>query len=210
MDAVRGAVFDWEATADPAHLRRLSGAFEWFNREYKAAVECANPDPGEHHPLSAGEVLGVLRQAVGEARPAVGEAAVGLVVDDTVVPVGTVTANRDALVAAVRNLVINAIEAALATTDGRPRMVSIGIENVGENLQVWVEDTGPGMPPTVLEHLDLWQHLPPSRRDPRRRGKGLFIARRIAEGHHGGVSFPRSDESGTRAVLWIPVVRRET
>jgi signal transduction histidine kinase len=91
----------------------------------------------------------------------------------------------------ILNLILNAIEATSATSDG-PRESLITTGRTGaDDVLVAVRDSGPGLPPATLEHLFKVFHTT----KPNGLGLGLSICRSIIEGHGGrlwaGANSPR-------------------
>ncbi len=113
-----------------------------------------------------------------------------------------VRGDSDALDAAVRNLVVNAMSYGPPGTAVR---VSVGSE--GEGFAVTVDDAGPGVP-----HAERDAIFEPMRRasaigvDRNREGHGLglAIARRIVTHHGGTIRVEDSPAGGARFVLWLP------
>jgi two-component system, NtrC family, nitrogen regulation sensor histidine kinase NtrY len=93
------------------------------------------------------------------------------------------------------NLVHNSVDASLET-DGQ---VSIGWREVGECVEVYVDDEGPGiMNPTNL-------FVPFFTTKPGGSGIGLALSRQIAEAHGGSLSLTnRPGGKGAEAVLRLP------
>jgi signal transduction histidine kinase len=99
---------------------------------------------------------------------------------------------------ALANLIDNAIR--FTPMDGR---VSIAAERSGGDLRLSVSDTGAGIAPDALPHLfdRFWQ----ARRSKRGgAGLGLFIARRVVEGHGGTISVESELGRGTSFHLILP------
>lgn len=75
-----------------------------------------------------------------------------------------------------------------------------------EFLELWVSDTGIGIPQSRFEHL--FQPFVQVDSSPARRhsgtGLGLAMIRRLAELHGGTVGVSSSPERGSRFVVWIP------
>ncbi len=108
-----------------------------------------------------------------------------------------VHADREQLVQVVVNLLANAIDA--ARTASAPRVV-VGAERAGEQVQVWVEDNGPG----VLEHERERIFEPYVTSKSQGTGLGLAIVRRIALDHGGSVAVSDSPLGGARFTLRLP------
>jgi signal transduction histidine kinase len=99
---------------------------------------------------------------------------------------------------AVRNLIEN------AARYGAGARVSVARD--GADLVVAVEDDGPGIPRTELEHVfEPFRRLEQSRnRETGGHGLGLTIARAIARGHGGDIVLVNRQEGGLSAVLRFP------
>ncbi len=150
-------------------------------------------------PLRAPVELGSLLRRV---RDGVQREAVAVGVEITV-PAGVrrVVAYGDGLQIeqVVIHLVRNAIEA-LASTDRRPRVVTLTAGYADAMCEIRVSDTGPGMPPEVLERL----FEPVASTAEAGRGLGLMICHSIAEIHGGRLILERTGPAGTTFVLTLP------
>ncbi len=105
----------------------------------------------------------------------------------------------------VDNLVNNAVEA-MATTSGRPRVLTLTTKLRGPDaIAVEVRDTGPGIP---AERLDaIFEAFVTTK--PQGTGLGLAICRMIVE-HHGGKLTASSDgRSGALFEFVLPVMAAE-
>ncbi len=105
------------------------------------------------------------------------------------------TGRREALRAALVNLVVNAIDAA-----GRPGRARLTAAIEGSMLELAVEDDGPGPP----EHLADSLSEPFVTGKPEGVGLGLAVARAVAEEHGGRLSWTRQD-GRTRFVIRLPL-----
>lgn len=106
---------------------------------------------------------------------------------------------------AIRNLVDNAVKY------GREK-VSIAAAETGDEVEIRVEDGGPGIPSDELAHLF----------DPFYRGKqaiedqihgtglGLCLTKRIVEAHDGSIRVQSALGKGTQFIVRLPAVRPET
>lgn len=111
-----------------------------------------------------------------------------------------VSGDRAGIVALFRQLVVNALEAAMP---GEPPRVEIGSEVVDGLLTYFVRDFGQGVPSDDLERIfepfERVQHRP--NHTARGAGVGLTIARRVVRRHQGGIwmeSIP-----GVETTVWF-------
>ena len=107
----------------------------------------------------------------------------------------TMRADADQLEQLLINLLRNAADASLETS-GR---VAIGWERMNGQLELRIEDEGPGLADTANLFVPFFTTKPAGS------GIGLVLSRQIAEAHGGDLSLRnRSDRSGCEAVLRLP------
>jgi signal transduction histidine kinase len=95
----------------------------------------------------------------------------------------------DALRQLTVNLALNAVEAAGRQNGNRPR-ITVALECLGQDrAALHVRDTGPGPSPEVADRL----FEPFVSGKPEGTGLGLYVARQVAEGHHGSIGWRRHD-----------------
>lgn len=84
--------------------------------------------------------------------------------------------------------------------------VTVTLARVGGTIDLVVDDSGPGVPDTLLERLGerLFRVDPSRDRRTGGHGLGLAIARRIAARHDGEVAFERSPLGGLRVTVTLP------
>ena len=141
----------------------------------------------------------VVDDAVEAFGPAAAEIGLNLVVE----PGDPVPANLDAqrLAQIVANLVENALK--FAST-----RVAVGVSAVGDQIELHVDDDGPGIAPTDLPRV--FERLYTSRTVPGRTlgtGIGLAIVRELALAMGGDARVEPIDSTGTRFVVTFPSVR---
>jgi two-component system, NtrC family, nitrogen regulation sensor histidine kinase NtrY len=106
-----------------------------------------------------------------------------------------VPADRDQLDQVLINLLRNAADAALETGGG----VRAGWGVDADAVEVWVEDDGPGLPPTANLFVPFFTTKPNGT------GIGLALSRQIAEAHGGTLSLEnRAEGRGCVARLRLP------
>ena len=75
------------------------------------------------------------------------------------------------------------------------------------NLQIEIEDRGPGIAPDHMAHLfERFYRVPDSSRSVRGTGLGLYICRKIIEAHDGEIGVDSRPGRGTRFHFQIPLV----
>jgi len=104
----------------------------------------------------------------------------------------TISADGDQLEQLLINLVRNAVDAALETEGG----VEIGWVELGEGVEVWVQDEGPGLATTSNLFVPFFTTKPGGS------GIGLVLSRQIAEAHGGSLTIKnREGHQGCEARL---------
>jgi len=142
----------------------------------------------------------LVRELVEEVRVAYPTRAVDL--DSAPEVVGTWDPDRLAQV--VSNLLNNAIQYGPADDP-----VRVTLRRSGANVALEVQNSGPAIPPALLEHI-----FDPFKRGERTRGAekglglGLYIVQHIVAGHGGRVEARSSDTEGTTFTVTLPCERR--
>ncbi|MDR7482126.1 MAG: ATP-binding protein [Armatimonadota bacterium] len=113
-----------------------------------------------------------------------------------------VRVDRERVLQMVHNLLDNAIR-----HTPRGGRVTVGVETGPGVVRLWVQDTGPGIPPDELERIfDRFYRLDASRaRATGGSGLGLAIVRALAEAHGGTVSAASTPGEGSRFTITLPV-----
>lgn len=161
-----------------------------------ARVEAVDQPP--HRPVSVAEVVDV---AVARVAAAAGRRRIRVeaAVDPDVIVVGDI----DQLVAAVANLIDNAIKYSDA---GTTVDVAARVAGKGETVDVVVRDEGIGIPPRDLDRVFERFYRVDQARDRRTGGTGLGLAivRHVAVNHGGEVLVESQEGVGTAFTLRLP------
>jgi len=121
----------------------------------------------------------------------------------TIQPEGTIPTvfgRPDELQQCLLNLLLNARD---ALKPSPVKQVVIRLKHAGDMVKVFVEDTGPGIPPSVQEHL--FQAFYTTKPAGQGSGLGLAVALELMERMGGKIIFDPSYTSGARFVLSVPV-----
>jgi signal transduction histidine kinase len=105
------------------------------------------------------------------------------------------TVQRDRLKQALLNIAINALE---AMPEGGK--LAIEVEPQGDSVRVAFRDSGPGIPPEVLENI-YNMHFTTKAGGT---GIGLYVARAVAEAHGGEIRVESSSGGGTCLGIYLP------
>ncbi|QDF37132.1 ATP-binding protein [Bradyrhizobium symbiodeficiens] len=102
----------------------------------------------------------------------------------------------------VLNLIINAMDAIFDADPGE-RQVSVSTQRVGNEAEVRVSDTGPGIAASDLANV----FNPFFTTKPQGMGMGLAIVKTIVEAHHGTISAVNQAAGGALFTIRLPIVR---
>ena len=175
---------DWHDDMQ-AGLGVIAGRSESLSRFMEAYSTLARLPQPKLRPMDAGEWI---RQAVSlETRQKV-----------VLVPGPKVAfpGDPDQLSQLLINLIRNAVDAASETSGG----VTLGWRRNGSYLEVWLEDDGPGLPPTSNLFVPFFTTKPGGT------GIGLVLSRQIAEAHGGTLTLEnRKAGKGCEATLRLPL-----
>lgn len=111
----------------------------------------------------------------------------------------TVSGNADQLCRAIGNLLDNAIKFTPARGS-----VTLGLRQDGRQVELWVQDSGIGIPEEDLPHLFERFHRGRNATAYPGSGLGLAIVKAIVEAHGGRVR-GENVEQGARFTVWLPV-----
>lgn len=108
----------------------------------------------------------------------------------------------------IRRVLINLLENAVKYSPPGGE-ITLGIEIEAKFANIWVQDTGPGIPITEQEHIfDKYTRLNPEG-SQKGFGLGLAYCRLAIEGHGGQIWVESEPGQGARFCLTLPIVHRE-
>ena len=110
--------------------------------------------------------------------------------------------HHDVLGQALRNLVVNAVE---ALSEGSGSQIEVVVTSTSNEVQLLVRDDGPGIPTELLD--EMW--LPDVTTRHRGSGLGLAMVRRAAEIHGGSAIARNRLEGGAEFELRLPLAPPE-
>jgi signal transduction histidine kinase len=147
---------------------------------------------GRVQPLVAADLnlATVLEDALSLVRPACAHVGIDLEFRPPDRPLW-VRGDTEALRQLVVNLTLNAVEAVGKQVSCRPQ-ITVALESIGpDRAAIRVFDTGPGPAAEVAESL----FEPFVSGKPEGTGLGLYVARQVAEGHHGSIRWHRENNT---------------
>lgn len=171
-----------EIRRESDHLQRVLEDFLAFARPETTRIEAVN-------------LIQIVRRAA--ADPALDGTGVGIEIDDSAPQ--TLQGDSQLLERAIRNLLHNASEA--QSRLGVEQPIAVSLKSGNHQVQLVVEDRGPGLPEAVRERL--FQPFVTGRPDGV--GLGLSLTHRIVTLHGGTVDLEDRPDGGTRVTLSFPV-----
>ena len=147
-------------------------------------------------PVAAPEPIDMSNLIDETVAPIRGEGHVGLYVSGE--PVPPVMAVREQIHQVLLNVVLNAKQAI-----GEKGNISIAIEQSNGSVVVTVDDTGSGIPSSMLESL----FRPSQSSRPGGLGIGLYQCKQIVEAHQGTIQLRSEEGKGTQVRIELPIYR---
>ena len=183
---------------DPAQRERaielVTGELDRMSRMVNDLLMLAKSQQPEFLQLDLVDV-GALTREVYEKAGALGDRAWGL----DVVADGAIVGDSERLAQALIQLLQNAVDHTEAGQE-----ISLGSRIHDGRAELWVRDTGPGIPPEMRERIfDRFTRVGSRRSEGA--GLGLSIVRAIVEGHGGRVQVRSESGAGTTFTIEVPV-----
>lgn len=116
------------------------------------------------------------------------------------------SANRDALLGVLQNLMTNAIQAC-----GKEGQLHLAVKPVDQahgiaSIDISLSDNGSGIPVDIAENI----FEPFFTTRAKGTGLGLAVAKAVVENHAGSIWIDASDENGTTFIIRLPIVKNNT
>ncbi len=188
---------------DPSVSREAREQYERMSSEVSRLIRLtsnllylASADAGREPDRRAVELDVVCLEVVRQTRDLKHDVKVALGTEDEV----TVTGDRDQLKQMVLNLVENAIK--YAPAGGK---VTLSLSRNGQNADLSVTDTGPGIGPEILPNIFKRFYRGEQRGIMGGTGLGLAIADRIARSHGGEIRVDSTVGQGTVFTVTLPL-----
>ncbi len=174
------------------YLTTLKDEIGRLDRQLRALLAHTAPPRDERGDVDLRALLDLLVQLLG---PQAKRQGVQMTCALPNVPVGLV-GQSDRLKQALLNILINALE---AMPDGGE--LSIALEPAAGSARISVRDTGPGIPPELLDRIYQMHFTSKSGGT----GVGLYVARSVVQSHGGMIDVQRGDGGGTIFIVTLPI-----
>lgn len=185
----------------PSALGRMAEAMSRIGQIVSTMREFGDPDRARTVQADLRQALAV---ALAVARPEIDPIA-EVVLDLS--PVPAVVCNLAQVHDLLHALLLNAVEAIAARSDGHRGQVIVWTRQAEDLVELGIEDDGCGMPPDILARIfDPFFSTKP---EGEGRGLGLTTARLVVARHGGSIDVDSQPDVGTRVVIRLPAVRNE-
>jgi signal transduction histidine kinase len=110
--------------------------------------------------------------------------------------------DADLLMQVLNNLLSNAIKFVEPGTG----KIKVSVHSSHDEIQVWVEDNGKGIPPELHELVfdKFFQARNQTLKKPQGSGLGLAISKKIVEMHEGRIWVESAEDNGSRFIFTLP------
>jgi PAS domain S-box-containing protein len=150
--------------------------------------------------LKKQDIVAVVEESLQDFSYSIGKQSVEVLRDYQ--PVPELRFDRKLISLAMENLLANALEA--MPDGGRLSLVIASEGEAGERkVTVEVRDSGPGIPPAVME--TIFEPFFTTKVAEKKVGLGLTIAKKLVEDHQGTVAIVSRPGNGTAAIMTLPV-----
>lgn len=197
LSSIRGFAHYFQGKFDPEtkdvkYAKAMVGEIDRLNRIIEALLNFARPAEPELQPCSVEDVLNHVLQLVQTDVNAKEVKVVTDIEDD----IPNVMLDRDQMIQALLNILLNAVN---AVDKGGEISVSIYMEM--DTLQIGISDTGSGISPEDLPRV--FDPFFTTRKDGT--GLGLAIVHRIIENHNGEIGVESKPGEGTTFTVRLPL-----
>ncbi len=190
-----------------SRIKSIREDIEFLKRTIEAMEQYTKPLPVQRHPE---DVRQMIRQAIEKAKEAVHQqghnpAAVNIMMADG--PAIQLRVSRRLIVFALTNVIQNAIESFADRDEDELKPGRIGIFVIvdGYEVQIAINDSGPGIEPEVLKELASSVPIGPNKAKRNSTGWGLSLVHKYVTAHGGSVAIDSKVNEGTTVVITLPM-----
>lgn len=205
LQGYANALADGAASDDASRLRALSGIqreTERMTRLVTTLLELARLQSGlVPFKLAVVDLTALTRRVLADLSPQAQEKGLHFVDE---LPAGILAIQADP--AQIERVLLNLLDNAVRFTLQGGAITVGGSGEQGGRVSVWVQDTGPGIPPEALPHVFERFYQADTARPTGRRGSGLglTIAREIVTHHRGDIQAESQPGQGARFTITLP------
>ncbi|MBU2610208.1 MAG: HAMP domain-containing histidine kinase [Chloroflexi bacterium] len=207
LQGYASALSDGAASDDASRLRALSGIqreTERMTRLVATLLELARLQSGLFpFKLVAVELAALTRRVLADLSPQIQEKGLRFV---DKLPAGMPAIQADPT--QIERVLLNLLDNAVRFTPQGGAITVGGSGEQGDRVSVWVQDSGPGIPPEALPHVfERFYQADPARSTGRRgSGLGLTIAREIVNRHGGDIQAESQSGQGAKFTITLPTI----
>ncbi|MCK5340255.1 MAG: ATP-binding protein [Desulfobulbaceae bacterium] len=114
-----------------------------------------------------------------------------------------VFADKQGMQQVLLNLIKNSIDALGTSGNIWIQVAGIQNDNLGREIEIMVEDDGPGIEPSIL--ANIFDPFFTTKDVGQGSGIGLFVVHEIIEAHNGKITVDSRIDQGTTFIIWLPV-----
>ena len=186
--------------ADPERRRTLEAIYQQALRAHEMISDLMLFARPPQLVLAPVDLAPLLEELVGELREECRRRGIALKVH-AAVSLPSVTADASALAAAIRSLLVNAMEAI-----GRDGRIEVAVSASKSHIEIAVHDSGPGIPAEIAEKI--FDPFFSGREAGRGLGFGLSKCWRVVTDHGGEVTAANRPTGGATFTITLPLTAR--
>jgi two-component system sensor histidine kinase KdpD len=189
----------WDEARTRAELEAIVADVARLNNGVTSLLDLSRLEGGAWEPHRDTYDLDELVDTALDTIPAGSRQRVRLAIPDDL---RTISVDFEQWVRVLRNIIENALVYSPADTE-----VTVAAADLGDHVEIWIEDAGPGVPPEERERIfeKFYRGRRMTGMAPSGTGLGLAIAREIVAAHGGTIGVTPAAAGGARFELSLPV-----